>query len=115
MAVGQAALDVILAPGFLEDVRRKGLVFKQRLAAVVDAHPDLVDQVRGEGLLVGVRCKVPVAGVVTAARDHDLLAVGAGENVIRLLPPLIVSEAELDEGVRRFDEALGALESKKAG
>ena len=116
MAVGQAALDVILAPGFLDDVRRKGLIFKQRLAAVVDAHPDLVDEVRGEGLLVGVRCKVSVAEVVAAARDHDLLAVGAGENVIRLLPPLIVGDAEFDEGARRFDEALGALDpSKKAG
>ena len=115
MAVGQAVLDVILADGFLEDVRQKGLFFKQRLAAVVDSHPDLVDQVRGEGLLVGVRCKVPVAEVGAAMRDQDLLGVGAGENVIRLLPPLIVSEAELDEGVRRLDAALAALEQAKAG
>jgi len=115
MAVGQAVLDVILADGFLEDVQRKGLFFKQRLAAVVDAHPDLVAEVRGEGLLVGVRCKVPVAEVGAAMRDQDLLGVGAGENVIRLLPPLIVSEAELDEGTRRLDAALTALEQAKAG
>ena len=115
MAVGQAVLDVILGDGFLEAVRQKGLFFKQRLAAVVDAHPDLVDQVRGEGLLVGVRCKVPVAEVGAAMRDHDLLGVGAGENVIRLLPPLIVSESELDEGVRRLDAALTALEQARAG
>lgn len=115
MAVGQAVLDVILADGFLEDVQRKGLFFKQRLAAVVDAHPDLVAEVRGEGLLVGLRCKVPVAEVGAAMRDQDLLGVGAGENVIRLLPPLIVSEAELDEGTRRLDAALTALEQAKAG
>jgi acetylornithine/N-succinyldiaminopimelate aminotransferase len=115
MAVGQAVLDVVLAGGFLEDVQRKGLFFKQRLAAVVDAHPDLVAEVRGEGLLVGVRCVVPVAEVGAAMRDQDLLGVGAGENVIRLLPPLIVSEAELDEGARRLDAALTALEQAKAG
>lgn len=115
MAVGQAVLDVILADGFLEAVRQKGLFFKQRLAAVVDSHPDLVAEVRGEGLLVGVRCKVPVAEVGAAMRDQDLLGVGAGENVIRLLPPLIVSESELDEGVRRLDAALTALEQARAG
>jgi acetylornithine/N-succinyldiaminopimelate aminotransferase len=115
MAVGQAVLDVILADGFLDDVARKGLYLKQRLASVVDSHPDLVDEVRGEGLLVGVRCKVPVAEVNAAMRAEDMLGVGAGENVIRLLPPLIVSEAELDEGVRRFDAALAALERAKAG
>jgi acetylornithine/N-succinyldiaminopimelate aminotransferase len=115
MAVGQAVLDVLLADGFLDEVRRKGLYLKQRLAAVVDSHPDLVDEVRGEGLLVGVRCKVPVAEVNAAMRAEDLLGVGAGENVIRLLPPLIVSDAELDEGVRRFDAALAALERSRAG
>ncbi len=115
MAVGQAVLDVLLADGFLGDVARKGLYLKQRLASVVDSHPDLVDEVRGEGLLVGVRCKVPVAEVNAAMREEDMLGVGAGENVIRLLPPLIVSDAELDEGVRRFDAALAALERAKAG
>jgi len=115
MAVGQAVLDVLLADGFLDEVRRKGLYLKQRLASVVDAHPDIVDEVRGEGLLVGVRCKVPVAEVNAAMRDQDMLGVGAGENVIRLLPPLIISDAELDEGVRRFDAALAALERAKAG
>jgi acetylornithine/N-succinyldiaminopimelate aminotransferase len=115
MAVGQAVLDVILADGFLDEVKRKGLYLKQRLASVVDSHPDLVDEVRGEGLLVGVRCKVPVAEVNAAMRAEDMLGVGAGENVIRLLPPLIISDAELDEGVRRFDAALAALDRAKAG
>ncbi len=76
--------------------------------------PTLSIEVRGEGLLVGVRCKVPVAEVNAAMRDEDMLGVGAGENVIRLLPPLIVSDAEIDEGVRRFDAALTALDHAKA-
>ena len=114
MAVGQAVLDVLLADGFLDEVRRKGLYLKQRLASVVDSHPDIVDEVRGEGLLVGVRCKAPVAEVNAAMRAEDMLGVGAGENVIRLLPPLIVSDAELDEGVRRFDAALAALDKAKS-
>jgi len=115
MAVGQAVLDVLLAEGFLDEVKRKGLYLKQRLASVIDSHPDLVDEVRGEGLLVGVRCKVPVAEVNAAMRAEDMLGVGAGENVIRLLPPLNVSDAELDEGVRRFDAALAALDRARAG
>jgi acetylornithine/N-succinyldiaminopimelate aminotransferase len=115
MAVGQAVLDVLLADGFLDEVKRKGLYLKQRLASVIDSHPDLVDEVRGEGLLVGVRCKVPVAEVNAAMRAADMLGVGAGDNVIRLLPPLNVSDAELDEGVRRFDAALAALDQAKAG
>ncbi|HET7716715.1 MAG TPA: aspartate aminotransferase family protein [Bauldia sp.] len=114
MAVGQAVLDVLLSDGFLDEVRRKGLYLKQRLASVVDSHPDLVDEVRGEGLLIGVRCKVPVVEINAAMRDQDLLGVGAGENVIRLLPPLIVSDSEIEEGVRRFDAALAALEKSKA-
>ena len=115
MAVGQAVLDVVLADGFLEHVRRMGLYLKQRLAAVVDAHPDIVAEVRGEGLLIGVRCLKPVGDVLTAMREQNLLGAGAGENVVRLLPPLIVTEAELDEAVRRFDAALTALEPAAAG
>jgi acetylornithine/N-succinyldiaminopimelate aminotransferase len=115
MAVGQAVLDVVLADGFLEHVRRMGLYFKQRLAGVVDAHPDLVDEVRGEGLLIGVRCVTPVAEVITAMREENLLGAAAGENVLRLLPPLIVDEREIDEAIRRLDAALTALEPATAG
>ncbi len=109
MAVGKATVDIISDPGFLETVRKRGLYLKQRLAAVVDAHPDVVAEIRGEGLLVGIRCIKPVAEVVTALRDNGLLAAGAGENVVRLLPPLNVSEAEIDEAISRLDGALTAL------
>ena len=76
MAVGKAVIDIVAEPAFLEEVRRKGLYFKQRLAAVVDGHPDVVAEIRGEGLLVGLRCITPVAEVVAALRDNGLLAVG---------------------------------------
>ena len=109
MAVGNAVIDIIADPAFLEEVRRKGLYFKQRLASVVDGHPGLVAEIRGEGLLIGLRCIAPVADVVAALRDKDMLAVGAGENVLRLLPPLNVSEAEIDGAIDRLDAALAVL------
>ena len=88
MAVGCAVIDIVSEPAFLEDVRRKGLYLKQRLASVVDAHPSIASEVRGEGLLAGIRCIVPVGDVVTAARDAGRWRC-AGENVVRLLPPLV--------------------------
>ncbi|CAN5166255.1 aspartate aminotransferase family protein [soil metagenome] len=109
MAVGKAVVDIIAEPAFLEAVRRKGLYLKQRLASVVDSHPDVVAEIRGEGLLIGVRCLKPVADVVAALRDNGMLAVAAGDNVVRLVPPLIVSEAEIDEAMLRLDKALSAV------
>ncbi|HVV95343.1 MAG TPA: aspartate aminotransferase family protein [Hyphomicrobiales bacterium] len=109
MAVGNAVLDVVLAPGFLDEVKRKGLLFKQRLAAVADAYPALVGEVRGVGLMLGIRCVVPSAEVAAAFRAERLLTVGAGENVLRLLPPLTVTDAEIAEGVARVERALAAL------
>ena len=111
MAVGNAVIDIVAKPAFLDHVRRMGLYMKQRLAGVADAHPSLVAEVRGEGLLVGVRCVVPVAEVLVALRDHGMLAASAAENVLRLLPPLIVGEAEIDEAAARLDAALASLES----
>jgi len=115
MAVGQAVMEEVTGDGFLDHVRRMGLYFKQRLAAVLDSHADLVAEVRGEGLLIGVRCIKPVGEVVTAMRDAGLIGAAAGENVVRLLPPLNVKEAEIDEAVDRLDRALAALEPARAG
>jgi acetylornithine/N-succinyldiaminopimelate aminotransferase len=114
MAVGNAVIDIVSDPAFLADVRRKGLYFKQRLAGVVDAHPDVAAEIRGEGLLIGLRCITPVADVIAALRDHGLLVAAAGENVVRLLPPLNVSDAEIDNAVERLDAALAALAPAKA-
>lgn len=107
MAAANAVLDVVLEPGFLDEVREKGLAFKQKLGAVVDGHPAIFDMVRGEGLLLGLHCKVLPQEVVAACFDEKLLCVPAGGNVVRLLPPLIAS---LDD----FDLAVGALERAAA-
>jgi acetylornithine/N-succinyldiaminopimelate aminotransferase len=114
MAVGNAVLDVVLEPGFLENVSRMGLLFKQKLAGVVDGHPDLLADVRGEGLLTGLKCRVPNTEVAAALRDAKLLTVGAGDNVVRLIPPLIVTETELDEAVSRLEAGLSKLEQRSA-
>ena len=109
MAVGNAVLDVVLEPGFLDHVRSIALLFKQRLAEIKDRHPAVIAEVRGEGLLIGLKCAGPERRVGRRARAAEkLLAVGAGDNVVRLLPPLIVTEAEIAEAVARLDRACAA-------
>ena len=109
VAAANAVLDVMLAPGFFEHARKMSLLLKQKLASVVDRHPDVVAEVRGEGLLIGVRAVVPAGDLINALRDEKLLTVAAGDNVVRFLPPLIVTEAELDEAVERLERACGRL------
>jgi acetylornithine/N-succinyldiaminopimelate aminotransferase len=114
MAVGNAVLDVVLEAGFLDDVQRKSLLLKQQLAAVVDRHPAVFVEIRGEGLMLGLSCHLPPAQVITAFHEHGLLAVPAGDNVVRLLPPLTITDAELAEGVSRIDTAAATLEAALA-
>jgi acetylornithine/N-succinyldiaminopimelate aminotransferase len=112
MSVANAVLDVMLEPGFLERVRHTALLFKQRLAEIKDRYPSVIAEVRGEGLLVGVRAVVPAAALVDALRAEKMIAVPSGDNVVRLLPPLIVSEQEIAEGVARLDRACALLSSR---
>ena len=114
MAVANAVLNVILERGFLERVQRVSLYLKQRLASVVDSHPTVADQVRGEGLLVGIHVLPPNRDVLAAMRDADFLAVAAGDNVIRILPPLIATEADVDEAMRRIETAFARIEAGNA-
>jgi acetylornithine/N-succinyldiaminopimelate aminotransferase len=109
MAAGGALLDVVLADGFLERVRRISLLLKQRLAEIKDRYPAVISEVRGEGLLVGLRAVVPSADLVDELRAERMITVAAGDNVVRLLPPLIVSEEEVAEAVARIDRACGRL------
>jgi acetylornithine/N-succinyldiaminopimelate aminotransferase len=109
MSAANATLDVMLAPGFLDHVRQVGLFFKQRLAEIKDRYPSLIAEVRGEGLLVGLRALTPAGELVDALRAEKMLAVSAGDNVVRLLPPLIVTEQEIAEGVSRLDRACAKL------
>ncbi|MDB5591394.1 MAG: argD [Enterovirga sp.] len=111
MAVGNAVLDVVLADGFLDQVQRTGLLLKQRLAELKDRHPAVIAEVRGEGLMVGLRLHVPNVDLVKAAEQEELLVISAGDNVVRLLPPLIVSDAEIAEAAARLDRACEALEA----
>ncbi len=114
MAAGNAVLDVVLAPGFLDRVRQTALLFKQRLAEVKDRHPAVIAELRGEGFLIGVRALVPAADLVDALRAEKLLSVAAGENVVRFLPPLVVGEAEIAEAVTRIDHAATRIEERLA-
>ena len=108
MAVGNAVLDVVLAPGFLEAVQQKALRFKQELARIKDEHPDKVEEIRGSGLLMGVRLKPNVASadLVKAATAERFLTVGAGDNVVRLIPPLNVADGDIAEAASRLSKAL---------
>jgi acetylornithine/N-succinyldiaminopimelate aminotransferase len=115
MAVGNAVLDVMLAPGFLDRVRRTGLVFKQKLAEIKDRYPAVVAEVRGEGLLVGLRAVVPNTELVDELRAERMLTAAAGDNVVRLLPPLIASEDEIAEAVRRIERACDRLAKAHRG
>ena len=109
MSAVNATLDVMLAPGFFEHVQQIALLFKQRLAEIKDRYPALIAEVRGEGLLIGLRMLVPAGELVDATRAENMLTVGAGDNVVRMLPPLIASEQEIAEGVARLDRALARL------
>jgi acetylornithine/N-succinyldiaminopimelate aminotransferase len=114
VAAANAVLDVMLAPGFFEHVQRMSLLLKQKLASVVDRHANVISEVRGEGLLVGVKAVVPSTDLVAALREQNLLTVGAGDNVVRFLPPLIVTEAEIEESVARLERACVALSSDQS-
>ncbi len=109
MAVGNAVLDVVLEDGFLDEVSRKALVMKQSLAAIADEFPDVIEGIRGIGLMLGLKCKQPNVKVNGALREQSLLAVPAGDNVIRLLPPLTVTDEDIRVGLDRIHAALAGL------
>jgi acetylornithine/N-succinyldiaminopimelate aminotransferase len=112
MAVGNAVLDVVLEPGFLARVERSGLLLRQRLAELKDRHPAIIAEIRGQGLMLGLRTHVPNTDLIAAARAHKLILIAAGDNVCRLLPPLIVTDEEIGEAFDRLDAACTALEAE---
>ena len=111
MAIGNAVLDVVLEDNFMDEVNDKSILFRQFLAELVDTYPDLVEDVRGAGLLIGMKAKVLNLDLITAMREAGLLVVGAGHNVIRILPPLIISEDDI-RAVR--NKMIEAFDSYKA-
>jgi acetylornithine/N-succinyldiaminopimelate aminotransferase len=112
VAAANAVLDVMLKPGFFDHVQKMSLLIKQKLASVVDRYPSVLSEVRGEGLLVGVKAVVPSGDLVAALRGERLLTVGAGDNVVRFLAPLIVNESEIDHSVQCLERACADLSSK---
>jgi len=109
MAVGNAVLDVVLADGFLENVQETALTLKQGLASIIDCYPNVVSEIRGRGLLMGIKCVVPNVTLIQALRDENFLSVGAGDNVIRLLPPLVTTPEEAREALNRIEAAVERL------
>jgi len=109
MAAGNAVLDVVLASGFLDHVQKISLLFKQRLAELKDRHAAVLAEIRGEGLLLGLRMVPPAAAMVDELRNEKMLTVAAGDNVVRLLPPLTITEREVSEAVGRIDRACAHL------
>jgi acetylornithine/N-succinyldiaminopimelate aminotransferase len=109
MACGNAVLDVVLKEQFLLDVQHKGLLLKQRLAEVVDSHPDVIECIRGEGLMLGIKCRLPNNRLVEALHRQNLLTIPAGDNVVRLLPPLIIGEQDIHDACTKLDAACAEL------
>jgi len=109
MAVGNAAIDLATADGFIENVRQNALLLKQRLAELKDRHASVIAEVRGEGLLIGLRMVPPASAMVDELRAEKMITVAAGDNVVRLLPPLIIGEAEISEAVSCIDRACTRL------
>ena len=109
MAVANAVMDVMLEPGFLERVDKIARLLWKELEAVVKKHPKVFVEVRGAGLMLGLRCHVPNTQLVDKLRENGLLAVGAGENVVRLVPPLIIDESHVREAVEKIDKAAAQL------
>jgi acetylornithine/N-succinyldiaminopimelate aminotransferase len=104
-AAGNAVLDVMLAPGFLEGVQRKGNKLRTELEKIVREFPQVFEDARGMGLLQGMKCVLPQGEVQAACVAEGLMAITAGDNVLRLAPPLVVSDADLDEAVAMLRRA----------
>jgi acetylornithine/N-succinyldiaminopimelate aminotransferase len=109
MAAANAVLDVILADGFLDQVRRVGKVLSDTLATLVEAHPKVLAEHRGMGLMQGVKCRIPSGELGKALFEAGLLTIGAGDNVLRLVPPLIVGEDHVAEAAEIIDRCCRKL------
>jgi acetylornithine/N-succinyldiaminopimelate aminotransferase len=113
MAAANAVLDVMLEPGFLESVDEKGRLMKRRLEETVAPYPGLVKGVRGRGLLLGLVCQIPNDKLSAALLAEGLISILAGDNVLRLMPPLTVSAAEIEEGCAKIGRALKTMAEMK--
>ncbi len=111
-AVGCAVLANVADEAFLAEVRRKSAVFKQKLGGLIAAHPDIFDSLRGEGLMLGLKCKCANTDMVAAGYEALVITVPAADNVIRLLPPLNITDDEIELAIERLDQAAHRLNPK---
>ncbi|WP_317994003.1 aspartate aminotransferase family protein [Bartonella gliris] len=111
MAVGKSVLDTILEPGFLDHVQHMGDKLKKGLSTIISAYPEIICATQGVGLMLGIQCVMPSHVVVSALENERLLCVSAGNNIVRLLPPLIITEEEIYEGLQRIEKAIAHLAS----
>jgi acetylornithine/N-succinyldiaminopimelate aminotransferase len=112
MAVGNAVLDIVAEPALLARVEQIALLLKQRLAELKDRYPSVIAEIRGKGLLMGIRTVVPNTELVAELRNQEMLTIGAGDNVVRLLPPLIIGEDEVAEAMKRLEAACAVIDRK---
>lgn len=108
-AVGAKVTEIIADPAFLAEVNRKAARFRQSLEALVASHPDIFESVRGQGLMLGLKCRIPPADFVRAGYGVGLVTIAAADNTVRLLPPLTITDADLDEAAQRLDQAAATL------
>ncbi|MEO0772146.1 MAG: aspartate aminotransferase family protein [Pseudomonadota bacterium] len=108
-AVGNAVMDHVADDAFLAEVNRKSGLLRQKLEALVASHPDVLESVRGQGLMLGLKCKAPNADLVQAGYDALVATVPAADNVVRLLPPLTITDDEIAEAITRLDAAVSAV------
>jgi acetylornithine/N-succinyldiaminopimelate aminotransferase len=115
VACANAVLDVLLADGFLANVERMGKLLQARLEALVKRHPAVFVELRGAGLMLGLKCVVPNADMVNRLRDAGLLTVGAGDNTVRVLPPMIIEERHVEEALAILDKVASAWPTAARG
>jgi acetylornithine/N-succinyldiaminopimelate aminotransferase len=112
MTAGNAVLDVMLEPGFFDGVQKRSSYFMQQLVMLKDRYPEVIEDVRGQGFLMAVKTKIPNTEFQAAVRDEHMLGVLAGDNTLRLIPPLTVPEKDIAEGIRRLEAACQKLQDK---
>ena len=113
MAVGNAVTRIVADQGFLDEVTRKAALFRQSLEGLVASHPDVFEAVRGTGLMLGLKCRTPNTDVVSAGYAAHVLTVPAADNVVRILPPLTITDDDLADATRRLEQAATAIETAK--
>ncbi len=102
----------MLAEGFLDRVLQKANRLKQQLAMLRDRHPGVIEEIHGEGLMIGIKCRITNTDLVAALIDEKMLSVGAGDNQVRLLPPLNIEDAQISAAIVALDAACAKLSAK---